>query len=59
MFENNGDLTFKNVSNEWGFETPVLNNGAAYGDMDNDGDLDLVTNNMDQEAFVYQNNSRE
>lgn len=59
MFKNNGDLTFKNVSREWGFGRNVLNNGAAYADLDNDGDLDLVTNNMNQEAFIYRNNSNE
>src|ERR1700730_11601752 len=57
LFKNEGGLTFKNVSAEWGFDRPVLNNGAAYADLDNDGDLDLVTNNMDQEAFVYRNDA--
>ncbi len=59
LFRNNGDLTFSNVSQQWGIDKPVLNNGAAYADLDNDGDLDLVTNNMDEEAFVYRNNSNE
>ena len=59
FFKNNGDLTFKDVSVDWGFNKPVLNNGAAYADLDNDGDLDLITNNIDQEAFVYKNNSNE
>ena len=59
IYKNNGDLTFKNVSSEWGLGKDVLNNGAAYGDLDNDGDLDLVTNNMNQAAFIYQNNSNE
>ncbi len=59
IFKNNGDLTFKNVTTEWGFDRDVLNNGAAYADLDNDGDLDLVTNNMNQEAFIYKNNSNE
>jgi hypothetical protein len=59
MFKNKGDLTFANVSENWGFGSPVLDNGAAYADLDNDGDLDLVTNNIDEEAFIYRNNSNE
>ncbi len=59
FFKNNGNLSFKDVSTDWGFGNPVLNNGAAYADLDNDGDLDLVTNNIDQEAFIYKNNSNE
>ncbi len=59
FFKNNGDLSFQDVSADWGFDKPVLNNGAAYADLDNDGDLDLITNNIDQEAFVYKNNSNE
>lgn len=59
IYRNNGDLTFQNVTSDWGFDSEVLNNGAAYADLDNDGDLDLITNNMNQAAFVYKNNSNE
>ena len=58
-FRNNGDLTFTNVSDEWGMLTPGFSNGAAYADLDGDGDLDLVINNIDDEAQVYRNMSRE
>ncbi|MEO0902519.1 MAG: VCBS repeat-containing protein, partial [Bacteroidota bacterium] len=44
-FKNNQDLTFTNLSEEWGLATPSFSNGAAYGDLDNDGDLDLIVNN--------------
>ncbi|MBE9465258.1 VCBS repeat-containing protein [Dyadobacter subterraneus] len=57
LFKNNGNLTFKNESESWGFDTPSFSNGAAYADLDNDGDLDLIINNIDHEAFVYKNHS--
>src|SRR2546425_3074868 len=57
-FRNNGHLTFSNESAAWGLNTPSFSNGAAYGDLDGDGALDLVVNNVDQEAFVYRNNAR-
>ncbi|MDF1503680.1 VCBS repeat-containing protein, partial [Roseisolibacter sp. H3M3-2] len=57
-FRNRGDLTFENASKAWGLDTPNLSNGAAYGDLDGDGALDLVVNNVHQEAFVYRNNAR-
>jgi hypothetical protein len=56
-FKNNGNLTFSNVTNNWGFETPSFSNGAAWADFDNDGDMDVVINNINDEASLYQNNS--
>jgi hypothetical protein len=57
MFKNNGDLSFSNMGEKWGFNIPSNSNGAAYADLDNDGDLDLIVNNINQPAFIYQNNS--
>ena len=54
-FQNRGNLTFDDVSATWGFEKVSFSNGAAYADLDNDGDMDVVINNIDDEAFVYQN----
>lgn len=56
-FKNNGDLTFSNSSEDWGLNTPSFSNGAAYGDLDNDGDLDIIVNNVNQELFIYRNNA--
>jgi len=55
MFKNNGDLTFSDVSSEWGFNKPSYSNGAVYADLNNDGRLDIVVNNINSVASVYQN----
>ncbi|MFT3705073.1 MAG: VCBS repeat-containing protein [Agriterribacter sp.] len=55
MFKNNGDLTFANMQQQWGFDSASNSNGAAYADLDNDGDLDLVVNNLNLPAFIYEN----
>ena len=51
------NLRFTDAAKEWGLATPSFSNGAAYGDLDRDGDLDLIVNNENQEAFVYRNNT--
>ncbi|MDC8003001.1 VCBS repeat-containing protein [Aureisphaera galaxeae] len=56
-FHNNKDITFTDLAADWGLGTPSMSNGAAYGDLDNDGDLDLVVNNVNMEAFLYRNNT--
>ena len=56
-FRNNGDLTFDDATVDWGLEEPSHSNGSAYGDLDNDGDLDLVINNVNMSMFIYRNNA--
>jgi len=57
IFKNNGDLTFTNKSEDWGLNNKTFSNGLAYADFDNDGDLDLVINNIDEEVSFYENRS--
>lgn len=59
IYQNNGDYTFSNKIEEWGVELPTLSNGAAYADFDLDGDLDLIINNIDDNALLYKNNAVE
>lgn len=54
-FRNQGNYSFRNVAKEWGLDEPGFSNGSAYGDLDNDGDLDLVVNNVNMPVFIYRN----
>ncbi len=59
IFKNEGDLKFSNKTIDWGLDEPVITAGAAYADLDNDGDLDIITNNCNEVASVYKNNIRQ
>ena len=59
IFENQGNLKFKDQSTNWGFDELNFSHGAVYADLDNDGDLDIVVNKMNQEAGIYKNNTIE
>ncbi|HTE23785.1 VCBS repeat-containing protein [Flavitalea sp.] len=56
-FRNTGDLHFDNVTTHWGMNNPAFSTGAVYADLDRDGDLDYVINNINEEAFIYENKS--
>ena len=58
-YRNRGDLRFEDVTEQWGLQQKSFSNGAVYADLDNDGDLDLVTNNINDEAFVFQNRAND
>ncbi len=58
LFQNNGDITFTNMAANWGLDEKTFSNGVAYSDLDNDGDLDLIINNLEDIASIYRNNSQ-
>ena len=58
-FHNKGENTFENKAEVWGLTDLTFSSGAAYGDLDNDGDLDLVVNNVNMPSWIYQNNTQE
>ncbi len=54
-YRNNGELQFDDVTSDWGFNTKSYSNGSAFADLDNDGDLDIIVNNIEQPSFIYEN----
>lgn len=58
-FQNIGNTQFKNVTADWGMDQPSFSNGAVYADLDADGDLDYVINNINEKAFVYENTTND
>ena len=56
-YKNNGDLTFTKMNNDWGIDQKTFSNAAAYADLNNDGDMDLIVTNLENQVFIYQNNS--
>lgn len=57
IFSNEDGYSFKQKTHDWGMDRPSNSNGAAYADLDNDGDLDIIVNNINQNAFLYRNNA--
>lgn len=57
LYQNTGDFAFVDQSEVWGIHKPSFSNGAAYADLDNDGDLDLIVNNINEEAYIFRNRS--
>jgi hypothetical protein len=59
VFKNNGDLTFSKTMEEWGLDQKGFSNGLSYADLDKDGDLDLIVNNLNEEPWIFKNNAKE
>src|SRR5690606_15715183 len=57
IFKNENGLRFSNCTREWGLHHESVSNGASYADLDNDGDLDIITNNLNGDAFLFRNNA--
>ena len=55
VYRNNGDLTFQKMNEDWGMIYEGWSNGCAYADFDNDGDLEIIINNVDDEAVIFEN----
>ena len=58
-YQNNGDLTFSDATDQWGLSLPTFSNGAVYADLNNDGAMDMIINNINDEPLIYKNTSRE